>query len=420
MVQEQSMDRELDRAELRRRLLKKVSWVALPLILGVLSLAALAQWLRPELDLGQVQTARVERGPVEASFQASGAVMPKFEKVLSSPIEARILEILKSAGAQVEEGEALVRLDTSVAQLEFERLEDRVALKQAEIAQIRIEHQQTLEDLRNQIRRQRLDLEIFEYQLQQNEQIHAEGLISEEALRQAEVSAQKARIELEQLGANVDSTQQALAKQIERLDLEAAILRKERAQAKRVLELATIRADRDGVLTWIVQEEGTTVQRGATLARVADVGSYRVEATASDIHTQLITLGQPVEIRLNGDRLAGHVSRIYPTIEEGTVRFVAELDRSSDLRLRNKLRVDVLVITATDPDSLRLRRGPFFQGGESQEVYIVESEQAVKRRVRFGMVGQDYLEIVEGLESGDQVIISDMEEYQHLAKVKLT
>lgn len=413
------MDRELDVSFRRRLMARRVGMGGAGVALVVAVLLFLPGWLRPSVDRDRIRTARVERGPVEATVQASGTVIPAFESVLSAPVEARVQKILKRPGERVVVGDEILALDTSASQLDLGRLEDRLMQKANEQEQIRIGLEKSLSDLRGQIESQRLDTEVAEARAAQNRKLHAEGLVSEETLRVAEVEAKKARIQLRQLEEQVASERRSAESRVQGLNLDLAILRKERDEAGRQLELATTRADRAGVVTWVFSEEGGTVRRGDVIARIADPESFRVEATVSDVHSSRLAPGQPVKVVMDGQSLPGRLATIYPSVENGSVKFNVDLDDPRNPKLRQNLRVDVLVVTGTRADTLRVASGPFADGGGTDRVFVVEGSKAVRRPVRLGLVGAEYLEVTDGLAEGDEVIVSDMRDYTHLTEVKL-
>lgn len=413
------MDRELD-VSFRRRLMARragVGGAGVALVVAVLLF--LPGWLRPSVDRDRIRTARVERGPVEATVQASGTVIPAFEGVLSSPVEARVQKILKRPGQRVVVGDEILALDTSASQLDLGRLEDRLMQKANEQEQIRIGLEKSLSDLRGKIESQRLDTEVAEARAAQNRKLRAEGLVSEETLRVVEVEAKKARIQLRQLEEQVASERRAAESRVQGLNLDLAILRKERDEAGRQLELATTRADRAGVVTWVFSEEGGTVRRGDVIARIADPESFRVEATVSDIHSSRLAPGQPVKVVMDGQSLPGRLASIYPSVENGSVKFTVDLADPRHPKLRQNMRLDVLVITGTRAETLRVANGPFADSGGTDRAFVVNGGKAVRRPIRLGLVGAEYLEVTDGLAEGDEVIVSDMRDYAHLTEVKL-
>ena len=173
------------------------------------------------------------------------------------------------------------------------------------------------------------------------------------------------------------------------------------------------------MLTWVVPQEGITVQRGQVIARIADLESFRVEAVVSDVHSSSLHAGQAVRVMLDGQPLTGRLAAIDPTIENGAVKFKVDLDDARHPKLRNNLRVDVLVVTGSRANAVRVSKGPFAQGAATEEVFVIQGDHAVRRAVRFGLAGYEHLEVLDGLAPGEEVILSDMKDYVHLKRVDL-
>jgi HlyD family secretion protein len=413
------MDRELDARDRYRRLGSRaaVGMGALGLCVAVLLL--LPGWLRPSVARERIRTGTVDRGPVEGVVEASGMVVPAFEGVISSPVEARVEKVLKRPGDLVKAGDAILALDTSAARLDLGKIEDQLAKKANEQQQLRISLEKSLNDLRGQIEAQKLDAEASGYRAEQNQKLRVEGLVSETTLKAAEVEAKKARIELAHLQESVEEARRSTAAQLQGVELDLATLRKERDDAQRLLDLATTRSDRAGVLTWVVPQEGTTVRRGDVIARIADLDSFRVEGTVSDVHSSSLHPGQPVRVKLDEQALDGRLASIDPTIENGAVKFKVDLADARNPKLRNALRVDVLVVTDARANVVRVPKGPFAQGGQTEEVFVVQGDHAVRRRARLGLTGDEYYEVLDGLSPGEVVIVSDMKDYTHLDRIDL-
>src|SRR4029453_875007 len=105
--------------------------------------------------------------------------------------------------------------------------------------------------------------------------------------------------------------------------------------------------------------EGALVRRGDVIARIADLTSFRVAATVSDVHAGRLRTGLPVVVRANDLDLQGTVIEVFPTVENGVLRFTVALADPSHAGLRPSLRTDVLVVTDRKPRVLRVKRGPF-------------------------------------------------------------
>ena len=414
------MDREIDIGVRRRRTGKRIVLVT-GILLAVTALAVVASdWLRPSIKRARTRIGVVERGNLEATLLASGTVIPAYERVISAPVGARVERVLRRPGEFVREGEEILELDTSATRLELERLEERLAQNRNDRLQRRLELEEKVSKLESTIESQRLDAEIARFRLEQKQKLWDEGLISEEELKEAEVAVKKADIELARNMEAVVAERRLNEAKLERLELDASILRKERDDASRQLELATTAAPVSGVLTSVVEEEGTAIGQGDVLARIADLDSFRVEAKVSDAYAARLGVGQDVNVLVDDDRLPGRVAGISPTIEQGTIEFTVDLDDASNDLLRHNLRVDVLVVTGRRADVLKAPRGPYIRGGgDRHKVFVVDSDRALRTEVTLGLVGHEYFEIVDGLEEGDEIIISDIRNYLHASQVRL-
>ena len=392
--------------------------IGVPTLLLALVIAALPGWIRPTVTRSRIRTARVTAGPVEAVITASGTVVPEVERVLSSPLDARVLRILKRPGAQLKQGDPVVELDISESVLALDKVIKDLKIKENQQAQSRLGLEKSLVDLDGRLEVKTLELQSAQARLDADQQLFKEGLYSRESLRRSELAVKQAQIELSQLRQDRTNAERAAAVQLEGLSLERGSLDKEAAQARRLLDLSTTKSDRDGVLTWVLSQEGALVRRGDVIARIADLSSFRVAATVSDLHAGRLRTGMPVVVRINDLDLQGTVAEVFPTVENGVLHFTVMLAQPSHSGLRPSLRTDVLVITDRRPRALRVKRGPFADN-DARQAFVVRGDRAVRVPIQVGLSGVDDVEVMSGVSEGDELIISDMKEYLHLSEVRI-
>lgn len=413
------MDREIDPGFRRKQLIRRAIYVTAAVSLVAMVFVWGPALIKPSVARARIRTAKVDAGPIEATISAAGTVAPEFEQVLSSPISTRVLKILKRPGATVQKGDPIVELDMSESVLALEKMSQQIEMKQNQQAKARLDLQNTLISLKSQWEIKNLEYKSASAVVARNRQLHKQGLLSEDTLRQTELLEEKARFELKQLEDSKQNAEQSTKTQLDGLGLEMKTLEKELAESRRQLELATTKSDRDGVLTWVVTEEGATVQKGDVLARIADLNSFRVRATTSDIHAGRVAQGLAASVKINDEYLDGTISSIEPTIKDGVITFLVGLaDKSSSL-LRSNLRVDVLIVTERKNRALRIKKGPFVSSDGVHDVFIVRGDTAFRTPVRIGISSFDNFEVLDGLLEGDEVIISEMTEYMHMKEVKI-
>jgi HlyD family secretion protein len=411
------MDRPIEPAVLAARRRRRIA-------LAGASLGALCAaftwgpgWLRPSVSRGALRLARVERGPIEVAIGGSGSVVPEAEQSLASPVEARVLRVLVHAGDQVAAGQPLLELDLGGARLAVDRLDRELALKRNQSERTRLDLAARLNELGSLAEVKRLQLEGLRARLARQRELHTAGLLADETLRESELLVAQTEVEQRQLETGRAVASQQSDAQHEGLRLEAATLRGEREEAARALDLATARAGRAGVVSFVVGEEGATVRKGDVLARVADLSAFRVNATASDLHAARIQAGLPAVVRVDGHDLRGQVASVSPAVKDGAVSFEVALEEKASPLLRPSLRVEVRVVLERR-EALRLPRGPYLTG-DGASLFVVQGERAVRRPVRLGAVGADHVEVLEGLAEGEQAVISDLAAWPHARELRL-
>lgn len=416
---EEEMDRPLTPEFLKRQNVRRALQITGAVLLVVISFTMISSWLHPAIKRSRIRTAKVEIGPMEATITASGTVAPEFEQVLSSPIDSRLLRALKKPGEMLAPGEAILELDLSGAQLEFDKFNDQIALKENQQAQLRIDLDKTLTDLQTRLHIQKLRREFLESKSEQQQQLFTIGGSSKEQLRQSKLEEEIAALELTQLETTIRNTEQSLKNQLEGVATEIRILQKERSERQHQLSLASTRAESPGVLTFALTQEGATVRKGEVLARIADLNAFRVVATVSDVHAPRLFVDMPVKVKVNEDFLAGKVTGILPAVENGVMTMHVSLEDKASKLLRSNLRVDVLLITAAKARVLRVKKGPFVNGEGAHEAFVLRDDVALRRPIRIGLASFDFYEVVEGLSEGEEVIISDMRDFIHMEEVKV-
>ena len=413
------MDRPLDEAVIRSRTRRRGAGVIVVLLLSVVAIGWGPSLLRPSVERARLRTSFVDSGPIEAAISAAGRVLPEVEQVLTSPVDARVLSVRKRAGDRVKAGETLVDIDLSQAELAVAALDRDLALKRNEERRKRLALASSLNDVEGRYESKRLDLEARRAALGRKSELHAAGLVSVQELKEAELAEAQAAIELGQLDRSRGIARDSNAAEVEGLALEVANLRSRRADAWRELQRGSARADRDGVVTWTLTEEGATVRKGDPIARVADLSAFRVEGTVADVNAPRMTIGLLVRVDVGDLQLAGRVSAIDPTIRNGVLTFTVALEDRANAALRPNLRVDVFVLTEQKARALRVARGPFASGEGALSVFVVRGATARRTPVRLGVASATHLEVLEGLAEGDEVVVSDMTDYLHAREIRL-
>ena len=413
------MDRPIDSQILRQRRKRRILQAGL-ILGGLLTFYLIfAAWIRTSINRKDIQTSIVKRGKIEATISASGTVVPKLEQAISSPAESRLLAVRRKPGEFVRKGEALLDLDRSELTLSLDRAEKELALKANRQVQLKLDMERTLNDLKGQLTIKDVRHQYLHSKSEQSQKMFELGAVSKDQLEQTKLEEHISDIEREALVQSIQNTKQSLENQLAGITTEVRTLLNEKEDAWRQLDLLSTKVDQDGVVTWVKDQIGSTVHRGEIIARVADLSSYRVEATLSDIHASRLSVGMPAKIRLNDLSIPGTIETVYPTIENGVLRIAISLDEPSNKSLRPNLRVDVYLITRMRDSTLKVKKGQFVNGEGREEIFVIKGNTAQRVPVTIGVISFDEVEIAGGVLEGDEVIVSNMNEYKHLSQIKI-
>ena len=313
----------------------------------------------------------------------------------------------------------LLELDRSELALSLDRTEKELSLKANKQDQLKLDMARTLEDLNGQLSIKDLRLEYLRSKSAQSDKMFALGAVSKDQMDQTKLEERIAGIEREKLEESVHNTKESLDNQLSGLTTEVRTLLKEKDDIRRQLELLACKAERDGVVTWVKEDIGASIHRGDVIARVADLTSYRVEATVSDIHASRMSVGMPASIKVNDLVIAGKIQTVYPTIENGIAKVSIAIEDGQSALLRPNLRVDVSLITNRRDSVLVLKKGPYVNGKGEQMVFVINGGSARRVPVTIGVMNFDDVEITGGLAEGDEVIVSDMNAYSQLSQINV-
>jgi len=243
---------------------------------------------------------------------------------------------------------------------------------------------------------------------------------TQENVEKAELDVKVSTLELAQLQQQIRDEQASARIGMKDVGVELEMQRRDIGQLQRQLHQADVRAVRQGVVTWVNEEIGATVNVGEPLARVADLRSFKIKATLPDTYAEQLKVGGAVTVRINDTDIRGEVASVQPKVENGIITFFVRLQDKNHRALRSNLRVEVFVLTDFRPNVLRVKNGPFFTGLPEQAVFVVQGNKAVRRMVHTGASNLDFVELQGEVAAGEVVLISNTKEYAHLKEFELT
>jgi|SRR5688572_12604845 len=352
----------------------------------------------------------VRRGDLVREVRGPGTLVPERIRLISAVTSARVERIVAQPGQSVSPGTVL--LEMSNPDVQIEALEAEQALSEA---------QSRLGDLRVQLEGGRLaqqgtvaSVRTLNVSAAQ-ERVAADTLLKERLISRFEYNNKRAmaeemsaRLQLEQsrlalITESVESQLAAQRRQIQRLQAIATF------QQNRVQTLV-VRAGEEGVLQDLTLQPGQWVNAGTTLGRVVQPGKLKAVLRIGETQAKDIAIGQPAMIDTRNGLVKGHVSRMDPAAQGGTVTIDVSIDDALPSGARPDLNIDGTIQLQRLNNIVFTGRPTVAQDNAVVGLFRLDPDgkTATRVQVRLGRVSANAVEVVQGLQPGDRIVLSDV------------
>ena len=413
------MDREISKEQRNRE--KRRMWMKWggTVVVGIVAVIALMQLMQESLHERDIVFSVVDEGSIDVSVSASGKVVPAFEEIINSPINSRILEVYKKGGDSVEVGTPILRLDLLSAETDYKKQLDEVQMNELKLEQLRIQNRSKLSEMEMQLKVSRMELNRKAVELRNEQYLDSLGAGTTDKVRQVELDYNVSKLKLEEDEQKFINEQATADADLKVKELELNIARKTLAETKRTLDDARIKAPRKAILTYVNTEIGAQVAQGEKVAIVSDLSHFKIEGEIADTYGDRIAAGSRAVVKVGKEELAGTVTDVTPLSKNGVMSFSVRLEQDNHKRLRSGLKTDVYVLTAVKDSVMRIANGSYYVGPGEYELFVRSGNELLKRKVQLGDSNYELVEVVSGLKPGDQVVVSDMSNYNNKRKMKL-
>lgn len=414
------MDREIPKEVRRKERNKKLFRYGVIVIAAIMVLSMLVSLMRTGVKEKDIIFSEADRGVIEVSVSASGKVVPAFEEIINSPINTRIIEVYKKGGDSVDVGTPILKLDLQSTETEYNKQLDEEQMRIYQLRQLKVDNETKLKDLAMQVKIKEMTLNRMKVELRNEQYLDSIGSGTTDKVRQAELSVNVAMLELEQLHQQYANEQEVLDAEYKVKELELSIFRKDLAEMKRTLDDAQVRSPRKAILTYINDQIGVQVSQGTQIAVISDLSHFKVDCEIADTYGDRVAAGGKAIVKIGRDQLVGQVSSVTPLSKNGVISFTVQLEDDSNRRLRSGLKTDVYVMNAVKDDVIRIANASYYVGRGEYELFVrTSSDEIEKRKVQLGDSNFEYVEVVSGLNPGEQVVVSDMSNYKNKNSLKL-
>ena len=375
----------------------------------------------PRVDRDTIYLDTVQRGPMVRQVRGTGTLVPEQIRWIPATTDGTVERIVIRPGALV--APATVILELSNPELEQSTLEARLNLEAAEArySNRQVEVERELLNQRATLATTEAQLKTARLQADADGQLFAQGLVSSLQLQQSQSAEQEFEtryaLEQERLQMATGTVEAQLA--VEQAEVDRLRTLYELRQ-QQVADLH-VRAGMPGVLQQVPLEEGQRITTGTNLARVGDPAVLKAELRIAETQAKDIQVGQSAAIDTRNGVIPGHVTRIDPAVENGTVTVDVALDGALPRGARPDLTVDGTIELERMDDVLFVGRPVFGQEESVVSLFRVEADgtHASRMRVSLGRASVNTIEVLEGLQPGDRVVLSDMSTWDQFDRVRI-
>jgi HlyD family secretion protein len=377
----------------------------------------------PTVERQTVWIDTVKRGEMDRQVRGSGTLVPIDSAVrfISAQVEGRIERIPNLPGVTVNPDTLLMEMTNPEVEQNAAEALAQLKAAQADADNLRAQLATQLLNQQSQVSNAKMTSAQADLQAEANKKLASEGLIPELTLKlsllKAEELQKEVAIEQDKFIKGQASAAAQVAGQQSRVDQLAALY----DLRKRQIESLKVKAGLAGVLQEVPVQVGQRVTAGTTLARVARPDQLKAQLRIPETQAKDVRVGQRASIDTRNGLAAGSVSRVAPSVQDGTVLVDVALQGPLPAGARTDLSVDGTIEIERLDNVLHVGRPAYGQAQSKVEMFKLTEggKEAVRVPVMLGRSSVSTIEIVSGLKPGDQVILSDTSAQDGFDRIRL-
>src|SRR5437667_4254108 len=407
----------------REKKIRRIAYgtVALVLLVGVTYGLSKLKPAAPTVDRSTVWIDTVKRGPMVRQVRGLGTLIPEDIRWIPANTEGRVEKINIWPGTPVEPDSVILDLTSPELEQAAHDAELQATAAEAELTTLRATLQRGLLDQEAITAKAKSDYEQAKMERETNDQLAKNGLIAElqyktSKIKEAEL-ANRREIEEKRLNFAHESIDPQLASKQAVVD-QAKELAKLKADQREALH---VRAGMSGVLQQLPVQIGQRVKVGDNLARVADPTKLKAQVKIAETQAKDIQIKQQAVIDTRNGTVNGHVTRVDPAVEQGTVTVDVAVDEALPKGARPDHSVDGTIELDRLDNAVYVGRPAFGQENNTVGMFklLNGTSEALRTPVKLGKSSVNTIEILNGLQPGDQVILSDTSAWDAHERIRL-
>lgn len=414
-----SMDRVVETRR-KPRIIAASAGGAVLLVAIALVFPAARRWALADraVDASTIRFATVTRGDLRRDISLQGRVVASLSPTLFSPGQG-IVALRTRAGAQVKKGDVLAVIDSKELQAALDQAKSQLLTSRAELERQKIVTRQTQLRDTQQIDLLTVRLSAAKRQLDRVQRTFDEGLSNKADYETAQDNVRLAAIELDQAKRELALSGETSGFEV--TTRQQQVLRQESVTSelqKRVDDL-TIRAPFDGLVATVAVQDRDAVAPNQPIVTVVNLSSLELEIGLPEEYANETSIGTPATITFLDRDFPGHVTAVSPEVVNSVVTATVAFDGAQPAGLKQNQRLTTRLTFESKRNVLKVARGSFLESEGGRAAYVVDGKMATRREIVTGASSVGEIEIIKGLNEGDNIVASDTSAFQHARNVML-
>ena len=417
-----AMDQKIDNPGKKWKRILLVAVVALFVVGTIWSFRSLKGERSFRLSADNITISKVTTGTFEDYIPIRARTVPRTTVFLDAIEGGRVDAVFAEDGDILKKGDLIISLSNSSLQLQVTNAEAQVAeqlnnMRSLELAleQNRLNNARSIRDIEYRIEKLKSDL-------QGDRQLGEQGLLSKRDLldKENELTYQQSLLKLTWERRETDEHLQK--QQLDAQKVATERLEKNLATARKNLDDLNIRAPISGKLSGFDSEVGQSITPGGRIGQIDVPGQFKLRADIDEFYINRVDIGQLVNYQHEGKSYRAEVKKIYPQVNDGKFQVDIEFAGNEPPDLRRGQTLQAKLTLGDESNAVLIPNGSFYQNTGGNWIFVITADgsAAIKRNVVLGRRNSAYIEVVEGLKPGEQVVTSSYSGFPEIDRLKIS
>lgn len=373
------------------------------------------------IEKDKVSISKTTEGKFDDYITISGNVAPITTIFMDAYEGGRVSEKMIEEGATVKKGDIILKLENMNLYEKIMASESNLALKQNDLRSTKLTFDTRQVEGKRSLATAKTDLQRLKRNFTQNKSLFKEELISKEKYLLSKEDYELALEQFNIIKLQKENDDNLRTTSLSSLDTDLNRMRKTLAMVYKRLDYLNVRAPADGQLGFLDAEIGQNISQGQRIGQINVLTNFKIEANIDEHYIERVKRELQGELERNGANYFLRLRKVYPEVRNGKFKVDLVFKNDKPETIRTGQSYNLKLKLGESSDAVLLPKGSFFQSTGGQWVFVVNSEgtEAVKRSIRIGKQNSKYYEVIEGLNSKEEVITSSYDNFGNAERIIL-